>query len=196
MRWDPGLYDHKHRFVAEYGKGLLEYVPADAAQRILDLGCGTGTLTAELAVRCGYVLGIDASAEMVAQAKERYPALPFQVMDALELPYEHEWDIVFSNAVFHWIADHDLLLHKIGRALKPSGRLVCEFGAYGNIAAIEQGFRAAMQELGHAYRSRFHFPTAEDFGALLTKNGFSIEEIFDFERPTPLPDGKLGCATG
>lgn len=192
MKWDPGLYDSKHSFVAEYGKGLLEFVPIDKTLKILDLGCGTGTLTGALAKQCSYVLGIDASSEMIEKAKERYPDIEFQVMDALELPYNHEWDVIFSNAVFHWIPDHDLLLRKIRHSLKPSGKLICEFGACGNIETIEGAFRTALQENGYAYRSKFNFPTVDKFGALLIKNGFSIEKIYDYNRPTPLRDGEQG----
>jgi trans-aconitate methyltransferase len=192
MKWDSGRYDSRHGFVAEYGKGLLEYIPVDKAQKILDLGCGTGVLTTALADRCGYVLGIDSSTEMIGEAKRQHPHIEFLVMNALELPYQEEWDVVFSNAVFHWISDHDLLLRKIRQALKPSGKLVCEFGAHGNIETMEEGFRAVLQEMGVAYRSGFNFPTADAFGALLVQNGFSIEEIHAYDRPTPLKNGEQG----
>jgi trans-aconitate methyltransferase len=192
MKWDSELYDHQHSFVAEYGKGLLEFVPFDRTQEILDLGCGTGVLTAELAERCGYVLGIDSSLEMIEKAREAYPALDFQLVNALELPYDHEWDVVFSNAVFHWIPDHDLLLSRINRSLKPAGKLVCEFGAYGNIGTIEQGFKDALEESGHAYHSKFNYPTVDEFGALLKKNDFIVDRIYAFNRPTPLKDRERG----
>lgn len=192
MKWDSRLYDNKHNFVAEYGKGLLEYVPADKSQSILDLGCGTGLLTAELARLSGCVLGIDGSSDMIEKARKQYLQLTFEVMDALELPFDHKWDIIFSNAVFHWIADQDLLLQKIHNSLKPSGKLICEFGAFGNIQTIEQGFCAVLEELGHTYHSKFTFPIDEFFGSLLIKNGFIIEEIYAYDRPTPLNDGDKG----
>ncbi|BBB47259.1 methyltransferase domain-containing protein [Pelolinea submarina] len=192
MKWDSGLYDNKHGFVAEFGKGLLEFIPRNMSQRILDIGCGTGALTAQLASQCGYVLGIDSSLEMVEKAKEQFPDIDFQVMDALALSYEHEWDVVFSNAVFHWIPDHDRLLNKIQRSLKPSSKLICEFGAQGNIETIERAFIAAFEEIGHTYRSKFNFPSVVAFSALLRKNGFLIDKVTDFDRPTPLKDGEQG----
>ncbi len=192
MKWDSGLYDNKHNFVAEYGKGLLEYIPADKSQNILDLGCGTGLLTAELARKSGCVLGIDGSSDMIEKARKQYPELTFEVMDALELPFDHKWDIIFSNAVFHWITDQELLLQKIHNSLKPSGKLICEFGAFGNIQTIEQGFRTVLEHLGHPYHSKFTFPTDEHFGSLLLKNGFIIEELYAYDRPTPLNDGDKG----
>jgi trans-aconitate methyltransferase len=192
MKWNSKLYDNKHDFVAEYGKGLLEFVPNDKTQKILDLGCGTGVLTAELAKLCDYVLGIDGSSDMVEKAKQAYPNLDFQVMNALEMPYTQKWDVVFSNAVFHWILNHDLLLQKIQQSLKPSGKLVCEFGAYGNIKTIEQGFGNVLQDIGVPFTSKFNFPTVDSFGFLLEKHGFSIEKIYDYDRPTPLKDGEKG----
>jgi trans-aconitate methyltransferase len=192
MKWDSALYDTKHSFVAQYGLGLLEFVPQDENQRILDIGCGTGVLTAELAKHCVYVLGIDSSADMIEKARAQYPALDFKFMNALELPFEHEWDVVFSNAVFHWIIDHDLLLNKIRHSLKSSGVLVCEFGAQGNIQIIEDAFSAALQEFGQTYHSKWNFPSVEAFSAMLEKNGFSIERVYAYDRPTPLKDGEQG----
>ena len=128
MEWNSSLYDKKHDFVAEYGKGLLEFVPQNAKQTILDLGCGTGTLTAQLAELCNKIVGIDGSKNMIDKAKEEFSNIEFKVCDALALPFEKEFDVVFSNAVFHWISDHDALLKNIHKALNPQGLLVCEFG--------------------------------------------------------------------
>lgn len=192
MKWDSTLYDKKHDFVAEYGKGLLEFVPQNAKQTILDLGCGTGTLTAQLAKLCNKVVGMDASQSMIDKAKEEFSKLEFKVCDALALPFEGEFDVVFSNAVFHWIRDHDVLLKNIHKALKPQGVLVCEFGASGNIAAIENAFAETCHNLGYGYEAKFNFPTVEDFGDLLEKRGFVIDRIYDYDRPTALKDGEQG----
>lgn len=194
MKWDSKLYDNKHSFVAEYGKGLLEFVPVDKQQRILDLGCGTGVLTEQLSKYAGYVLGVDGSEDMVAKAKENYPEINFEVNDALKLPYSNEWDVVFSNAVFHWISNHDLLLKNIYNSLKPSGKLICEFGGPDNILIVEAGFTDVLKEFGYSYKSKFNFPTLEEFSILLEKNGFIIDKIYDFDRPTPLQDGENGLA--
>lgn len=195
MQWDPALYDTQHDFVAEYGKGLLECIAPDASQSILDLGCGTGTLTDQLSSRAGSVVGIDASPEMVGRAKQRFPHLAFMVGDALELPFAHRFDIVFSNAVFHWIPDHDRLLKSIRRALKAQGRLICEFGAQGNVATIEAAFSRACEEYGHAHASRFTFPTADAFARLLGNNRFTCEQAVAYDRPTPLRGGEQGLRT-
>lgn len=192
MDWNAGLYEDKHGFVAEYGKGLLEFVPPDPQQTILDLGCGTGTLTCELAARAGTVIGLDASPDMVAAARARFPGLDFITGDALALPFENRFDVVFSNAVFHWLPDHDRLLKNIRRVLKPGGRLVCEFGAKGNVCAIEQAFARACGEHGLRYESRFTFPEAEAFAQLLAANHFTSELVVAYDRPTVLQNGEQG----
>ncbi len=194
MKWDSALYDSKHDYVAAYGESLLSYVPHNPRQRILDLGCGTGTLTAQLAALGAEVLGIDSAPTMIAQAQKQYPSLHFQLCDALEMPFCGEWDVVFSNAVFHWIGDHGQLLRGVHRALRPGGLLICEFGAHGNIAMIEAAFANAMAQHGASYQSGFHFPTEAQFAADLTGTGFVIDQILAFDRPTQLRDGRQGLA--
>lgn len=195
MQWNSTLYDQKHDFVAKYGEGLLTFLPENPAQAILDLGCGTGTLTAQLAARGSRVVGVDSARTMVERAKAQYPELAFQVCDALSLPFEDEFDVVFSNAVFHWIADHDTLLENVRKALKPGGQLICEFGGAGNIAAVEQAFNRACEELELAVRApRFNFPTPEEFSARLARHGLAPVQVYDYDRPTPLKDGEQGLA--
>ena len=195
MQWNSTLYDQKHDFVAKYGEGLLTFLPENPAQAILDLGCGTGTLTAQLAARGSRVVGVDSARTMVERAKVQYPELAFQVCDALSLPFEGEFDVVFSNAVFHWIADHDTLLENVRKALKPGGQLICEFGGAGNIAAVEQAFNRACEELELAVRApRFNFPTPEEFSARLARHGLAPVQVYDYDRPTPLKDGEQGLA--
>jgi len=195
MQWNSTLYDQKHDFVAKYGEGLLALLPENPAQAILDLGCGTGTLTAQLAARGSRVIGVDSARPMVERARAQYPELTFQVCDALALPFEGEFDVVFSNAVFHWIADHDTLLENVKKALKPGGQLICEFGGPGNIAVVEQAFNRACEEMGLAVRApRFNFPTPEEFSARLARHGLTPVNVYDYDRPTPLKDGEQGLA--
>ena len=121
MEWNSVLYNAKHDFVTEYGKGLLEFIPHNMEQTILDLGCGTGTLTTQLVPLASKVVGVDSSQSMIEKAREQYKNIEVWVCDALNLPFKNEWDIVFSNAVFHWIGDHDALLKEIHKVLKQHG---------------------------------------------------------------------------
>ncbi|MBU5480687.1 class I SAM-dependent methyltransferase [Blautia sp. MSJ-19] len=192
--WNAVLYDNKHDFVAEYGKGLLEFVPENKNQSILDLGCGTGMLTAQLSNFADTIIGVDSSASMIAKAKKQYSNMQFVVCDALDLPFEKQFDVVFSNAVFHWIADHDTLLKQVYKVLKPNGLLICEFGANGNIATIENAFMSVCQDFEYKYKPKFNFPTVDTFSGLLKKNNFMIDKIYDYNRTTPLKDHERGLA--
>lgn len=192
--WNAMLYDNKHDFVSEYGKGLLEFIPKNKNQSILDLGCGTGMLTAQLLNFADTVIGVDSSASMIAKAKNQYANIQFEVCNALALPFEKQFDVVFSNAVFHWIADHDALLKQIHKVLKPNGLLVCEFGANGNIATIENAFIDACRDFEYEYKPRFNFSTSGRFADLLVKNDFVIDKVYDYARPTPLKDNERGLA--
>jgi trans-aconitate methyltransferase len=191
MEWDARLYTNCHSFVSDYGRQLLDFVDAPQG-RVLDLGCGTGDLTSELAKRCARVVGIDASAAMIETARLRYPELCFLVMDALQLDGIGKFDAVFSNAVFHWIAHQDALLTGIRHALHAGGRLVCEFGAKGNIGAIQKAYTDAAASLGKDYRSPFFFPSAEEYGALLRRHGFEVLHLLEYDRPTPLSGKEEG----
>lgn len=194
MEWNSQLYDNKHNFVAEYGKGLLEFIPNNVEQSILDLGCGTGMLTTQLRTLGSKVIGVDSSQSMIDKAKEQFTNTEFMVCDALDLPFQKEFDVVFSNAVFHWISDHNTLLKNIHKVLKEQGLLVCEFGANGNIATIENAFIAACSNFGYGYEPKFNFPTVENFGKLLENNGFMIDKIYAYDRPTSLKDNEQGLA--
>src|SRR5215470_17327052 len=127
-QWNAVQYDAKHSFVYEKAKALVELLAPKAGERILDLGCGTGVLTAEIAGRGAETLGVDQSEEMISQARKKFPALQFEVLDARELRFEAEFDAAFSNAVLHWIPEAEQVISGVARALKPGGRFVAEFG--------------------------------------------------------------------
>ena len=101
--WDAGRYDSAHSFVWERGRGVVELLAPVPGERILDLGCGTGHLTAHIAKSGAEVVGIDSSEDMVRVASQNYPNILFEVADARSLPYVAEFDAVFSNAVLHWV---------------------------------------------------------------------------------------------
>lgn len=99
------------------------------AVSILDLGCGTGTLAGQMVMMGHDVLGCDTSPEIITKAKKAFfPDIQFAVMDALVMNFDQVWNVVFSNAVFHWISDHHTLVENSYRALKSQGLLICGFG--------------------------------------------------------------------
>src|SRR5690242_11899204 len=132
-RWDSALYDDRHSFVWKGGAELIDLLNPTSGQRILDLGCGTGHLTAQIAKRGARVTGLDSSPSMIAQARQNYPRLKFVLSDARSLEFREEFEAVFSNAVLHWILDAEAVVAGVARALTPGGRFVLEFGGKKNI---------------------------------------------------------------
>ena len=195
MRWDAELYENEHDFVSEYGKDLLQFLPREFGTRVLDVGCGTGTLAARLVDEGLRVVGIDESPEMIARAQAVYPDIEFCVQDALSMDFTSEFDVVFSNAVFHWIPDHAALLQRIRTALIPGGKLVCEFGGVGNVVRIQDAFERSLKRRGISYTSPFEFPESNAFKQLVFDAGFVVELINMSDQYTPLNGGARGLRT-
>src|SRR4051812_24270218 len=124
--WAPDAYLQHAGFVPALGAGVLELLDPQPGERILDLGCGEGSLTQELVARGAVVLGVDSSDAQVAAARAR--GLDARVMDGEALAFEHEFDAVFSNAALHWMRRPDAVVAGVARALRPGGRFVAELG--------------------------------------------------------------------
>jgi trans-aconitate 2-methyltransferase len=190
--WDARLYDDRHAFVWRYGASLVELLAPKAGERILDLGCGTGRLTNDIAAIGTDVVGIDASSEMIAEARRLYPALRFEVADAREFAVEAPCDAVFSNAVLHWIRPPEQVAARIQAALKPGGRFVAEFGGHRNCATVLAAVRSALGELGVLGGvPDFYYPSIAEYTALLEQAGLEPTFAQLFDRPTPL-EGEHG----
>ena len=190
--WDASLYDRRFSCIPSYGKDLLPLLDPQPGQHILDLGCGTGRLTAQIAESGADVLGVGRSPAMVAEARALYPDLRFEVMDATNLALDGTFDSVFSNAVLHWIPEKDRVVESVARVLKPGGRLVLEMGGNGNIAAVRRALEAAFValELSHlSSRSPWYFPGIGEYASLLDAHGFRTTLAVLFDRPTPLDPG-------
>lgn len=187
MDWDTQRYLGRHGFIIERGQALADLLAPQAGERILDLGCGTGDIAAAMAARGAQVVGIDASPAMIASARERFPRQDFRVADAAALPFEAEFDAVFSHAVLHWVARAADAARGIARALKPGGRFVAEFGGHRNCEALEAAFAGALEHIaGRDYRSPWFFPRLPDYAALLESHGLVVRAAWHFELPTPL----------
>ncbi len=192
QRWDAAGYADNARFVTEGGRPLLDLLAPRPGLRVLDLGCGDGALTAELAATGAAVIGVDASATMVAAACAR--GLDARVMDGHALDFERMFDAVLSNAALHWMTAPQAVLTGVARALKPGGRFVGEFGGHGNIATVIAALRTvhAARRPGVPLALPWYFPTAEEYRERLTVAGFAVETIRLFDRPSPLPTGLAG----
>jgi trans-aconitate methyltransferase len=190
QRWDPERYHRNASFVAELGAPLIDLLAPRPGERILDLGCGHGTLTEKLVAAGAAVIGVDASAEQVAAARAR--GLEAHVADGHALAFAAEFDAVLSNAALHWMTRPDAVIDGVWRALKPGGRFVGEMGGAGNVQRVKAALTAALARRGldAAAADPWYFPTPEDYAGRLAARGFRVEEIALIERPTPIP-GRL-----
>ncbi len=162
--WDAALYDDRHSFVWKRGAALIELLAPRSGEWVLDLGCGTGHLTAKIAEAGAEVIGIDSSPEMIEEARRLYPGLPFGVGDARDFHFDEPFDAVFSNAVLHWIKPPEEAVACVRRALKPGGRFVAEFGGRGNVAAIIGALDAAACAIGlGAWGHPWYYPSIGEY---------------------------------
>ncbi len=195
MKWNAELYDDKHAFVFQYGESVLELLDIKPGERILDLGCGTGHLTNEIKNNGAEVIGIDASADMIAKAIKTYPGIDFRVADAADFHFDEPFDAVFSNAVLHWVQKADEAIKCVYDSLKSGGRFVAEMGGKGNNAHILATAQQVLEKHGYpqlAIRKPWYFPSMGDYTTRLENAGFRVTSAIHFDRPTLLQDGGSG----
>ena len=187
--WSAASYDEHARFVSDLATGVLDWLAPKAGERILDLGCGDGVLTAELAGKGAKVVGVDASEDFVRACQAQ--GLHVRLMDGEALTFDNEFDAVFSNAALHWMTRPERVIAGVARALKPQGRFVAEFGGHGNVAAITTALHAVAIRHGKDVRLAhpWFFPSIETYRALLAAQGFTVARIALIPRPTPLKTG-------
>jgi trans-aconitate 2-methyltransferase len=151
--WDADTYDEVSDPQFEWGTEVLARLVLKGDEVVLDAGCGSGRVTAELLKRLpgGRLIAVDGSAAMIEKAKERLgDEVTYLVADLSELEVDGPVDLVFSTATFHWITDHDRLFARLHAALKPGGRLVAQCGGEGNVAEYAQAIVRAMERLEFA----------------------------------------------
>jgi trans-aconitate 2-methyltransferase len=144
--WDAKTYDEVSDPQFEWGIEVLRRLELSGEEAVLDAGCGSGRVSAELAKRLpgGRLVAVDGSAAMIAKAKERLGEdATYLVADLSELEIEEPVDLIFSTATFHWILDHDRLFQRLHEALRPGGRLIAQCGGYGNVAEYAKAIAAA-----------------------------------------------------
>jgi trans-aconitate methyltransferase len=165
--------------------------------RVLDLGCGTGHLTAQIAAAGADVLGLDAAPSMIERARALYPHLRFEVARAEDFTLDAPVDAVFSNAALHWMRPPEAVVARVARALVPGGRFVAEMGGQGNVATVIAALRQALAEEGvlpAAQPDPWYFPGIAEYATLLERVGFEPTLMHLFDRPTPLDDCPGGAA--
>ena len=186
MFQDPKCYQAKHHYVTAAGADLVEVLDPQAGERVLDLGCGTGELSAQIAAAGAEVVGIDLSAKMVEAAREQFPALSFAVGDARDFSFAEPFDAVFSNAALHWVKPPEAALACIVACLGPGGRFVAELGGARNVATISGGLIDQLAAWGFYPQSPWYFPSLGEYSQLLEQVGLRVAYASHFSRPTPL----------
>ncbi len=201
--WDAAVYDRVADPQEAWGREVLDRLPLDGGETVLDAGCGTGRVTELLRERLprGRLIGVDASGKMVDQARERLGGrVELRVVDLIDLGLDREVDAVFSNAVFHWIADHERLFERLHAALRPGGRLAAQCGAEGNVARVLEAVRGAYAEGDFADAERpprgtWNFAGTSETEARLRAAGFEDVEVWTAERPATPSDPRAFLRT-
>lgn len=197
--WDAATYHRVSDAQVDFARPLLDRLALEGDETVLDAGCGSGRVTLLLLKRlpAGHVVAVDQAESMVEHARktlgERATVLR---SDLTELKLEEPVDAAFSNAVFHWIADHDLLFARLHQALRPGGRLVAQCGGEGNIerfhgVADEVGAEPPFAEHLDGWRGPWNFAAPGETAERLEGAGFT--EVDTWLQPHPvLPDDPLG----
>lgn len=178
--WDADLYHRTSDFQLGLGLEVLERLPLEGDETVLDAGCGTGRVTAALAERLprGRVIAVDGSEDMVRKARTLLPDhVSVLRADLVELSLDEPVDAILSTAVFHWIPDHDRLFARLHSVLRPGGRLVAQCGGEGNVSVVRDALRAVTEEPRFApylsgWEGPWRFPSPDDAARRLANAGF------------------------
>jgi trans-aconitate 2-methyltransferase len=200
--WNATLYHQISAPQLSWGKKVLSRVPLRGDERVLDAGCGTGRLTRDLldALPRGQVVALDASRNMIEAARAYLqPDFPdrveFACCDLLELPFEQQFDGIFSTASFHWVLDHERLFRNLYCALRPGGWLCAQCGGGKNLERLLSPVRALMaappyEKYFVGYRSPWEYSDAETAANRLRHAGFEQIETGLEEAPTEFPNAQ------
>jgi trans-aconitate methyltransferase len=188
-KWNAADYAANSVVQQSWARELITRLKLRGDEHILDVGCGDGKVTAEIAraVPRGAVTGIDASTEMLKFAKKAFPAakipnLKFRASDARVIQFKEKFDIVFSNAALHWVDDHEAFLRGASAALKPGGRLVVSCGGKGNAHDVFLALRPVMRlkRWRGFFRNMplpYFFYAPGDYEKWLPRHGFKVNSI-------------------
>jgi trans-aconitate 2-methyltransferase len=194
--WDAETYDAISDPQFEWGMEVLERLELRDRETVLDAGCGSGRVTAELIKRVpgGRLLAVDGSEAMIAKARERLGGEPtYVVADLSALELDERVDLVFSTATFHWVQDHDLLFRRLRAVLRPGGRLVAQCGGRGNVAEHAEAIVAvATRPQFIAYfndmKVMWNFAGPEETEQRLRDAGFEEARCWLEPKPVTPPD--------
>jgi trans-aconitate 2-methyltransferase len=206
FRWNPADYAANSSAQFAWAQRLLARLDLRGDEAVLDVGCGDGRITAEVArvLPRGRAVGADSSPEMIAHARvthprDQFPQLEFVEADARRLNFLGEFDVVFSNAALHWVPDHPAVLRSLAQALKPVGRLTLSFGGRGNAGDLLPVFDEVTAEAPwagyfHDFVFPYHFPGIAEYERWLPAAGLQATrlELVPQDMTHESPDGLAG----
>jgi len=194
-KWDAADYARVGGFVAALGGAALELLDPKPGETILDIGCGDGTLTAEIAARGATVVGIDNSPEMIAAATTK--GLDARLIDVAHMQFDRMFDAAFSNATLHWVLARQEAARSIWLALKPGARFAGEMGGEGNLASLRQALdeELIIRGYGPPTDASNWYASPEDFAAVYESAGFEGIDARLIERPTVIDHGIAAWVT-
>lgn len=194
--FDGKRYEKASTHQQEWGRKLIAELDLKGSERVLDLGCGDGSLTAVIAELLpeGEAIGIDASQGMIDAALPKAGGnLYFRLLDIDDLDFEDEFDVIFSNAALHWVKDHEKLLRNVRRALRPGGRVRFNFAGDGNCMVFFRLTREVMsderfQSFFAAFEWPWFMPSLEAYRKLAEASGLRNVEVWGENADRHFPD--------
>ena len=194
-KWDAADYAKVGAFVAELGGAALDLLDPQPGERILDVGCGEGTLTKKIIERGATVLGVDNSPEMIAAARAN--GVDAVQLAAEDMQFFAEFDAAFSNATLHWVLQKEQAARAIFRALKAGGRFAGEMGGEGNLKKLREALDDELIIRGYVppVEARNWYASPEEFAAVYEAAGFREIDARLIERPTRIEHGVAAWVT-
>jgi SAM-dependent methyltransferase len=188
-KWDAADYARVGGFVAELGGAALDLLDPQPGERILDVGCGEGTLTRKILERGATALGVDNSPEMIAAAREN--GVDAVQLAAEDMQFFAEFDAAFSNAALHWVLHKEQAARAVYRALKPGGRFAGEMGGEGNLRKLRESLDEELIIRGYVPPLEVSnwYASPEEFAAIYEAVGFREIDARLIERPTKVEHG-------
>jgi len=184
MKWNAADYAANSVVQQTWARELIARLELRGNERILDVGCGDGKITAELAraLPQGGVKGIDASPHMIEFARAAFPDVEFHVMDARHIQFDRRFDLIFSNAALHWVDDHQAFLRGAASVLRPGGRLIVSCGGKGNAQEVFLALRPEMRlkrwrEFFRRLEKPYFFHAPADYEKWLPRFGFKTRRV-------------------
>ena len=191
--WDARTYDRVADPMTRWGAAVLDRLPLEGDERVLDAGCGSGRVTELLVARLprGRVVALDGSPSMIEAARDRLAPfgdrIDYVVADlGLPLPVEGGVDAILSTATFHWVPDHDALFANLATVLRPGGWLIAQCGGVGNIASVKQ----VLATIGDGWLGSPHYETPMATVRRLDATGFVDIECWLNDEPTRFESGE------